>query len=103
MKAIVDDYALIGVSRDGSIPPASRDAFEYEPVASFELVALQQTALLPHVGSTSAETRNAMAKLIVDDLVCWFGGTRPLPPAATAPRLETPRKDRAHAACIRGA
>jgi lactate dehydrogenase-like 2-hydroxyacid dehydrogenase len=54
-----------------------------------ELKALQNVVLLPHIGSASLVTRNAMDQLVVDNLKAWFSGKPPLTPIA-----ETPVKDR---------
>ena len=38
------------------------------------LIDLPNACLLPHVGSASVHTRNAMADLVVDNLIAWFSG-----------------------------
>jgi lactate dehydrogenase-like 2-hydroxyacid dehydrogenase len=35
-------------------------------------------SLLPHVGSASVHTRNAMADLVVDNLMAWFSKGEPV-------------------------
>ena len=45
--------------------------------------------LLPHVASASVHTRNAMGKLVADNLISWFEDKGPLTPVA-----ETPYKGR---------
>jgi lactate dehydrogenase-like 2-hydroxyacid dehydrogenase len=50
---------------------------------------MQNVVLLPHIGSASLVTRNAMDQLVVDNLKAWFSGKAPLTPIA-----ETPVKDR---------
>jgi lactate dehydrogenase-like 2-hydroxyacid dehydrogenase len=54
-----------------------------------ELRAMQNVVLLPHIGSASVVTRNAMDQLLVDNLKAWFAGQPPLTPVA-----ETPAKGR---------
>ena len=44
------------------------------------LLDAPNTSLLPHVGSASVHTREAMADLVADNLVSWFGSGRPLTP-----------------------
>jgi lactate dehydrogenase-like 2-hydroxyacid dehydrogenase len=44
------------------------------------LIDLPNASLLPHVGSASVHTRNAMADLVVDNLISWFAGKGPLTP-----------------------
>jgi len=43
-----------------------------------ELRAMQNVVLLPHIGSASVVTRNAMDQLVVDNLQDWFCGKPPL-------------------------
>jgi lactate dehydrogenase-like 2-hydroxyacid dehydrogenase len=53
------------------------------------LKAMQNVVLLPHIGSASVVTRNAMDQLVVDNLKNWFAGKAPLTPV-----VETPVKGR---------
>jgi lactate dehydrogenase-like 2-hydroxyacid dehydrogenase len=41
--------------------------------------------LLPHIGSASVVTRNAMDQLVVDNLKHWFSGKPPLTPIPETP------------------
>jgi lactate dehydrogenase-like 2-hydroxyacid dehydrogenase len=41
--------------------------------------------LLPHLGSASVFTRDAMGQLVVDNLRSWFEDGRPLTPVAETP------------------
>jgi lactate dehydrogenase-like 2-hydroxyacid dehydrogenase len=50
-----------------------------------ELKAMQNVVLLPHIGSASVVTRNAMDQLVVDNLKNWFAGKPPLTPVAETP------------------
>ena len=50
-----------------------------------ELRAMQNVVLLPHIGSASVVTRNAMDQLVVDNLKAWFAGKPPLTPVAGNP------------------
>ena len=64
--------------RDGTILAAGLDVFAEEPEVPAELIALPNATLLPHVGSASIHTRDAMADLVVDNLVGWFQSGAPL-------------------------
>ena len=52
--------------------------FDDEPNVPQELIAMDHVVLLPHVGSASVHTRDAMGQLVVDNLVSWFEGKGPL-------------------------
>ena len=71
---VIDEQALIAALRDRKILSAGLDVFEDEPRVPAELIAMDHVVLLPHVGSASVHTRNAMGQLVVDNLVSWFGG-----------------------------
>ncbi len=64
---------------------AGLDVFANEPTVPDELRALQNVVLLPHIGSASVVTRNAMDQLVVDNLKAWFAGKPPLTPVAETP------------------
>ncbi|HLW91162.1 MAG TPA: 2-hydroxyacid dehydrogenase, partial [Roseiarcus sp.] len=49
------------------------------------LLALDNAVLLPHVGSASYHTRQAMADLVVDNLYSWIDGKGPLTPVPETP------------------
>lgn len=74
----VDQDALAGALRDGTIFAAGLDVFADEPNVPQALIDLPNASLLPHVGSASVHTRNAMADLVVDNLVSWFSEGKPV-------------------------
>jgi lactate dehydrogenase-like 2-hydroxyacid dehydrogenase len=82
---VMDEQALIAALRSGTILGAGLDVFEKEPNVPEELKALQNVVLLPHIGSASVVTRNAMDQLVVDNLKAWFAGKPPLTPVAETP------------------
>jgi lactate dehydrogenase-like 2-hydroxyacid dehydrogenase len=86
---VVDEQALVAALKSGTILAAGLDVFEREPNVPDELKAMQNVVLLPHIGSASVVTRNAMDQLVVDNLKAWFAGKPPLTPVA-----ETPAKAR---------
>jgi lactate dehydrogenase-like 2-hydroxyacid dehydrogenase len=87
--SVVDEPALITALKSGTILAAGLDVFESEPKVPDELRTMQNVVLLPHIGSASVVTRNAMDQLVVDNLKAWFAGKPPLTPVA-----ETPVKSR---------
>jgi lactate dehydrogenase-like 2-hydroxyacid dehydrogenase len=82
---VVDEQALIAALRSGTILAAGLDVFEKEPNVPDELKAMQNVVLLPHIGSASVVTRNAMDQLVVDNLKAWFAGKPPLTPVPETP------------------
>ena len=82
---VVDERALIEALQSKKILGAGLDVFEDEPRVPPELIAMEQVVLLPHVGSASVHTRNAMGQLVVDNLASWFAGKGPLTPVAETP------------------
>ena len=87
--SVVDEPALIAALKSGTILAAGLDVFANEPTVPDELRSMQNVVLLPHIGSASVVTRNAMDQLVVDNLKAWFAGKPPLTPVA-----ETPVKSR---------
>jgi lactate dehydrogenase-like 2-hydroxyacid dehydrogenase len=82
---VVDEQALIAALKSGTILAAGLDVFEKEPNVPDELKAMQNVVLLPHIGSASVVTRNAMDQLVVDNLKAWFAGRPPLTPVRETP------------------
>ncbi len=66
--SVVDEQALIAALKSGTILAAGLDVFASEPTVPDELRAMQNVVLLPHIGSASVVTRNAMDQLVVDNL-----------------------------------
>jgi lactate dehydrogenase-like 2-hydroxyacid dehydrogenase len=81
----VDEPALIEALKNRTILAAGLDVFANEPHVPAELMALPNAVLLPHVGSASVFTRNAMGQLVVDNLRSWFEEGKPLTPVAETP------------------
>jgi len=82
---VIDEAALVEALRKKTILSAGLDVFEDEPRVPAELMAMEHVVLFPHVGSASVHTRNAMAQLVVDNLVSWADGKGPLTPVAETP------------------
>lgn len=86
--SIVDETALIDALEAGKILAAGLDVFENEPEVPERLLACDRTVLLPHVGSASKVTRDAMSQLVVDNLRCWAKGEAVLTPVTETKHLQ---------------
>jgi lactate dehydrogenase-like 2-hydroxyacid dehydrogenase len=85
--SLVDEDALIEALAKRKILAAGLDVFAEEPNVPAALVALDNAVLLPHVGSASRHTRQAMADLVVANLYSWIDGEGPLTPVPETPWL----------------
>lgn len=83
--SLVDERELIAALKKGTILAAGLDVFADEPRVPAELIALQNVVLLPHVGSASHLTRDAMGQLVADNLISWFEGRGPITPVPETP------------------
>ena len=77
---LVDDDALIDALQSGKVAAAGLDVFTGEPNLDPRYRDLDNTFLLPHIGSASLETRDAMGYCCLDNLDAFFAG-RPCPNA----------------------
>jgi len=75
---VVDDDALIDALKSGSIAAAGLDVYNGEPDHIHpEYSKLDNVFLLPHIGSATHETRNAMGYRAIDNLIAIFNGEEP--------------------------
>ena len=72
--SIVDEPALVAALKAGTIKGAGLDVFVEEPHIPAELFAMDNVVLLPHVGSATRETRQAMGDLCKANLDAYFSG-----------------------------
>jgi glyoxylate reductase len=79
--AIVDEPALVEALVTGRIR-AGLDVFVDEPYVPAELLDLPNVVVTPHVGSATRETREAMTRVLVDNLLAAERG-EPLPNSVT--------------------
>lgn len=75
--ALVDEPALIDALRSGRLFAAGLDVFRTEPGGNPEIAALPNVFLLPHIGSATEETRDAMGFRALDNLDAFFAGREP--------------------------
>ena len=75
---VVDEKALINALQQGQIRGAGLDVFEREPLElTSPLLQLDNVVATPHIGSATHETREAMARCAVDNLLAALAGERP--------------------------
>ncbi|WP_300534019.1 D-glycerate dehydrogenase [uncultured Mameliella sp.] len=74
---VVDGAALARALEAGRIGGAGLDVFEGEPAIAPELMAVPNLVMLPHLGSATLETREAMGFRVLDNLEDFFAGREP--------------------------
>lgn len=79
---IVDQEALVAELASGRIR-AGLDVFTNEPGGPPELLDLPNVVLTPHLGSATRQTREAMTRLVVDNLLAVERGEPPLTPVVS--------------------
>ncbi len=74
---VVDDDAVMAALGSGQLGAAGLDVYRGEPAFDRRYLALENVVLLPHLGSATRETREAMGQLVIDNLVAFFAGEAP--------------------------
>ncbi len=74
---VVDEPALIEALQNGTLRGAGLDVYEQEPMSESPLFSLSNAVTLPHVGSATGETRQAMADRAYDNLRSALLGEKP--------------------------
>jgi len=74
---LIDDAALIVALQSGQIAAAGLDVYNNEPRVAAGLLALENVVLLPHLGSATVETRDAMGHLVLDGIDAVLAGQEP--------------------------
>lgn len=71
---IIDEAALLKALKDGEIAGAALDVYEREPEVDDGFKILQNVILTPHVGNATVEARDAMAKIVAENVVLVDNG-----------------------------
>jgi lactate dehydrogenase-like 2-hydroxyacid dehydrogenase len=66
--------ALCDALERGHLRGAALDVYEHEPDVNPRLIAMPNVVIVPHIGSATEETRNAMATLAATSIVRFFRG-----------------------------
>ena len=73
----VDEAALVEALKNGRIAAAGLDVYENEPQLHPELAGLDNTFLMPHVGSATHDDRRWMVQIAVDNVIAVLNGEIP--------------------------
>jgi lactate dehydrogenase-like 2-hydroxyacid dehydrogenase len=76
--ALVDEAALMAALDRGHLFAAGLDVFDDEPNVDPKILSYDNVFALPHIGSATVDTRNAMGFCCLDNLDAHFAG-KPLP------------------------
>ncbi|MFL5738045.1 MAG: 2-hydroxyacid dehydrogenase [Actinomycetota bacterium] len=74
---VVDEAALARALKAGEIFAAGIDVFEKEPEVHPELLECENAVIIPHLGSATIDTREAMGMLAAENLFAVFDGEEP--------------------------
>jgi lactate dehydrogenase-like 2-hydroxyacid dehydrogenase len=75
--ALVDETALLGALTSGHLAAAGLDCFQVEPGGNPDFAAHDNVFMLPHIGSATTWTRDAMGFRALDNLDAFFAGQTP--------------------------
>jgi len=74
---VVDEAALVDALKNGVIAGAGLDVFEAEPSIHPGLLECENAVLLPHMGSSTRETRVGMGMRALKNIQQFFDGAEP--------------------------
>ncbi|MCB2092984.1 MAG: D-glycerate dehydrogenase [Rhodobacteraceae bacterium] len=75
--ALIDEADLIAALQSGKVAAAGLDCFVTEPGGNPAFAAFDNVFMLPHIGSATAQTRDAMGFRALDNLDAFFSGKTP--------------------------
>jgi glyoxylate reductase len=75
--SLVDADALAAALRDGKIAAAGLDVYEHEPEVPKALLEAPNAVLLPHIGSATRTSRDAMARTVAENVIAVLDGREP--------------------------
>ena len=74
---LIDEAALLAAIGSGHIAAAGLDCFAQEPGGNPALAGEDRIMMLPHIGSATRKTRDAMGYRALDNLDAYFSGKQP--------------------------
>ncbi len=75
--ALIDEAALLEALQSGKLSAAGLDCFVTEPGGNPDFAAHENIFMLPHIGSATKQTRDAMGFRALDNLDAFFRGDTP--------------------------
>lgn len=82
---VVDEKALVEALQQKRIAGAGLDVFEWEPKVSPELLAMENVVMVPHIGSATLATREAMSLTAARNIIAALKGE--IPPNILNPEI----------------
>ena len=74
---MIDETALIKALESRKIAGAGLDVYQNEPTINSGLLKLDNVVLLPHLGSATDDTRDAMGYRVMENITAFFEGREP--------------------------
>lgn len=75
--ALIDEAALVDAIASGKLAGAGLDCYKVEPGGNPAFAAHENIFMLPHIGSATGTTRDAMGFRALDNLDAFFAGKQP--------------------------
>ncbi len=75
--ALIDEAALLDTIVSGKLSAAGLDCYQIEPGGNPTFSAHENIFMLPHIGSATTQTRDAMGFRALDNLDAFFAGNTP--------------------------
>lgn len=75
--ALIDEPALLDAITSGKLSAAGLDCFQTEPGGNPTFASYENIFMLPHIGSATTQTRDAMGFRALDNLDAFFAGGKP--------------------------
>jgi lactate dehydrogenase-like 2-hydroxyacid dehydrogenase len=75
--SLVEAEALADALQRGTLGAAGLDVYESEPDIPASLLASPRCVLLPHIGSATRKARDAMARLVAENVIAVLQGKSP--------------------------
>lgn len=72
--SVVREMDLLAALTNRTIAGAGMDVYQNEPFVPEPLISMDNVVLLPHIGSATIETRTAMGRMVVENLLAHFDG-----------------------------